>query len=601
MTFRTRSVRATPELARIRSLPRRKLSKSKAAEYAQHWTEELALRNGVALRPWQGQVLHEANMYGGCWAVLPVGQGKTLPAELLPVVLDEAMRKSKRAIAKKEGKRAKAPSSVLLIPASLRDKTYHDRREFAGVWAAASPPARVTTREELQTDANAFLLDSIDPDLIVIDESDEGSNWEASTVQRVHRFVNAKRARGKAAGLRWPYGCWVVAMTGTPSRRSVLGYWHVLLWCLGPDLAPVPAGRAEAELWALALDDAAPRAGFRPPPGALGETLADARAWYLERLRSTAGVVIVDEDSAADVPLTIGFKAAPTCPKIDAAFDDLRLEWTSPSGEPVTDALSLNRVDADTGCGIVRYWKPPPPTEWLEARRELAAFIRKRIADTRHSPNPLDTDAQVIRRHPDHPTVRAWLEVRDRFDPVKSSRTRWLSTATLEWCAAWVRKQEGSGRGPCVVWCGGVEFGERLAETAGLPYYGRQGKDARTGRGLFEADARTSMICSWHANKRGFNLQAWRTHAIIQPPQSAKYLEQIFGRAHRAGQTEHVRFTIMLTSGGTVDAWRAAVREARFARDTTGTTQKILRARIREIPELGADSLRWATRPDEDD
>jgi hypothetical protein len=194
--------------------------------------------------------------------------------------------------------------------------------------------------------------------------------------------------------------------------------------------------------------------------------------------------------------------------------------------------------------------------------------------------------------------VRAWLDVRKDFDPLKSSRTKWLSDATLEWCVRWLAKAGEAG--PRVVWCGGVEFGKRLAETTGVPYYGRQGRDARTGRGLYEADVRKSMVCSWHANKRGFNLQAWRTHAIVQPPQSAKYLEQIFGRPHRAGQTEPVTFTILATSGGTLDSFYSAIREARFAKATTGTTQKILRAKIKS-PPTPPGTLRWAQRDRDDD
>jgi hypothetical protein len=103
------------------------------------------------------------------------------------------------------------------------------------------------------------------------------------------------------------------------------------------------------------------------------------------------------------------------------------------------------------------------------------------------------------------------------------------------------------------------------------------------------------MVCSWHANKRGFNLQAWRRNSVIMPPQSAKYLEQMFGRAHRQGQTEPVRWTILATSGDTLDSFAAAIGEAAFVAETTGLRQKLLRAEIEELP-TPPKTLRWATR-----
>lgn len=578
--IRARSVRATPDFARIRSLPRRKVTKAKAERHAEELTPLLALRKDVALRAWQGQALYEVRKCGGGFLSLPVGQGKTLICESLPVLL-----KSKR--------------SVLIAPASLESKTYADRRSYAGVWRMASPPPRFISTQALSLDANAYLLDEINGtaqghenlDLILIDEGDELSNWKASAIARIDRFLRAKRRRAGFGEVR------VVVLTGTPTRKSILGYWHLLVWCLG-DLAPVPLQRAEAETWAAALDEASPRAGFRSNPGPLGADITAARAWYLDRLEHTPGVLLVDEDSAADVPLTIDFKVAPECPEIDGAFDTLRTRWESPSGEPVTDPLSLNRIEGHLGCGLYTYWQPPPPQEWSDARREIAAFIRKRIAETRHAFTPLDTEAQVIRAHREHPVVLEWARVKGTFNPLKASRTKWISDATLEAVARWMCKHSEAGR-TCVVWCGSVDFGRRLAELAKVPYYGRQGVDEKSGRELHNARTQSSMVCSWHANKRGFNLQAWTRHAIVLPPQSAKFLEQIFGRSHRAGQNKPVRFTIWLTSGGVVDSFRAAVREARFAQRTIKNTQKILRADVQDIPEL-PEGLRWAPKPEDE-
>jgi len=509
----------------------------------------------------------------------------TLPCELLPVV-------------------CKAKRAVLILPAGLRNKTLADRRSYAGVWRTASPPPRMISREELALDANAYLLRDINPDLIIIDEAHRLSNPKAAAVRRIDRFIREKRAAGKAAGLAWPYGVTVVALTGTLTRKTIMGYWHILRWCLG-DKAPVPATRIEAEQWAAVLDEGTPRSGFRPSPGPLGATVEEARAWYLDRLEHTPGVMLIDEDSAVDrngkpIPLMVRVKPfAVDCPDIDEAFDRLRTRWESPSGEPVTDALSLNRIEGQLGCGYYTYWKPPPPPEWLEARREVAAFIRKRIAETSHASKPLDTDKQVLSAHRDHPAVKAWRKVKHKFNPTKASRVAWLSDATVNAAARWIARNDAAGR-VCVVWALGVELGKRIAKAARVPYYGREGTDATTGRDLHAADPKRSMVCSWKANMQGFNLQAWAHQGILQSPPSAQYVEQIAGRAHRFDPTfklKAVHITILATSGGAVDDFRKALREARFAKSTVKNTQKILRADVRAIPEL-PEGLRWAVKAD---
>lgn len=576
--FRAKSLRATPDLARIMSLPRRKLRKADAVRHAAELTPALALRRGAALRPWQGQLLHEASRgAAGVLGALPVGQGKTLICETLPVLLN-----SKRA--------------VLVLPAGLREKTWADRRSYAGIWRTGSPPPRLVSREELALEQNAYLLDEIDPDLVIIDEAHRLSNWKAAATRRLHRFITRKRARLGFGSVK------VVALTGTLTRKTILGYWHLLLWTHG-ELAPVPLLRAEAEQWAAAIDETPPRTGFRPSPGPLGRTLKDARAWYLDRLEHTPGVMLVDEDSAVDaqgkaIPLVISVKPlAAECRLIDDAFDVLRTRWESPSGEPVTDALSLFRIEGQIGCGYYTYLDPAPPQEWAGARREVAAFVRKRIAETSHSLNPLDTEGQVLNAHREHRVVREWKRVHKTFNPDAASCVEWFSDAAIDGAVRWLRKVEAGGR-VGVVWALGVELGERLAQAAGVPYYGRKGTDKKTGRNLHAADKSRSMVCSWQSNMQGFNLQAWPRQGILQAPSSAAYLEQIGGRAHRFDETfqlKDVRITVFATSGGTVDGFRAALREARFAKSTAKNTQKILRADVRKIPEL-PDGLRWAVK-----
>ena len=97
---------------------------------------------------------------------------------------------------------------------------------------------------------------------------------------------------------------------------------------------------------------------------------------------------------------------------------------------------------------------------------------------------------------------------------------------------------------------------------------------------------------------RGFNLQAWRRHLIVHPPQSAKYLEQVFGRSHRYGQTMPVEVDILATSGGTLDGFEAAISEASCVRERDGMTHKIMRAQVvrAEPPTTAGNRFRWARR-----
>jgi hypothetical protein len=456
-----------------------------------------------------------------------------------------------------------------------------------------------------------MMLDQLKPDLIIVDEAHKLRNSSAGAPKRIARYVEKTRKAGRAAGLPWPHGVTVVTMTGTPQRKSIMNYWHLLRWCL-EDGAPVPASKADAELWSQALDAGAPRNGFRPHPGVLGDDRDQALAWYSDRLCSTPGCVVVDEDSAVDpstgeqLPLHVSVELAPPCPVIDRAFDKLRAEWVSPSGEEVSDALSLFRIDGACGLGLTQYWEPPPPKRWSVARKAMAKFVRERIAATAHARSPLDTEGQVFKAHADHAIVKEWLAVRKTFDADKASKTRWLSAATLEWAAEWLAASDE----PSALWCGSVPFSDKLSRLCSVPNYGPEGSEVRTGRSLHAAEALTAsgkpgrdyrMICSWHACREGYNLQDWRRHAVILLSPSAEIFEQVVGRAHRTpkpGKPRHlqpVSMTVLATSGGTLDAFTALYAEAEHVRDSASTTQKILRANIAPLPDAPAN-LRWVTR-----
>jgi hypothetical protein len=554
-------VRDTVDYRRVRDLPRRRVNEADAAVWARVFTEQLRFPGvSMVLGPWQGQALYEAAHNDGAVLGLPVGFGKTLIAELLPVVMG-------------------AVRPILVAPAVLEDQIYAMRGAIQTEWHTAQPPAQIVPPSRLAPESGAGLLDAIDPDLIIIDECDELSNPKSSAVRRLDRFI-----------LAHPH-VKVVCMTGTLTRKSIMGYWHLLCWALR-ERAPVPMTQSEASIWALAIDESRGRDWTRVDCGPLGATVEAARAWYRKRLTETPGVLIVDGDSAADVPLTIRQRLAREDPKLDSVYREFLRTFEAPGGEVVTDPLSRWRIDGQFGCGLYTRFNPPPAIAWRDARRESAKFVRAMIANSDGWSRPLDTEAQVFKRYPDNPIVSEWRRLEPTYDPEEHSETVWFTDSAVMSVVDWLNESTEPG----AVWCGSVDFAEAVARVAKLSYYGRKGRD-QYGGGLHAAPPDRSFVASWHANKKGFNLQAWRRALVVFPPQSAKWLEQLFGRHHRQGQTKPVTIDVLITSGGTLQAFDSAIREANFARDTVGMTQKILRARIvRAVPKITASNkYRWAT------
>lgn len=556
------AVRRTAEYDRVAAIPRRVPSDRDAAAWAQVLTEDFAVPgSGSSLRPWQAYSLAEVAEVGGGFLCLSVGAGKTLIMHLLPQMLGVSR-------------------TVIIMSAALREKTWADFASYRGRWRSPEAPPTILGREELAREGNAKLLEQYRPQLIILEEADEFANYKSSACRRIDRW---KAAHPETI---------IVSLTGTPSRKSIMGYWHLLYWGLG-DGAPIPLNEGECKMWAAALDKKAARfEAQRPCPGPLGRGLKSARAWFRQRLLEAPGVVIVDGDSC-DQPLTVRVRLARESAEIDAHFQRFLDDGENPDGVPVTDPLSRWRLDSQLGSGVVLYWDPPPPERWAELRRASAKLCRETIEASQRTSAPIETEAQAIRRLEMHPVIGAWLRIRCTFKP--RTKARWLDTSTLDSVRDWLGQLDRPG----IVWCGTVEFAERLARETKLPYYGPKGR-AQNGTLLHQADPKRSMICSWNANKKGFNLQAWPRQLICQPPQSAKWLEQIIGRSHRSGQEVPVIVDVLATSGGTLDGFEEAFSEARFAKSTISLTQKILRARIvRASPTItNSNRFRWAKRSD---
>jgi hypothetical protein len=572
-------IKPTADFWRIGNLPKRQFSREQAERDVRELTPLLTTaagkRAGAALRPEQAFILREffdgLEQRGACgaYASLTVGGGKTLLSFLAPTV-------------------AEAKRPVLFIPDGLRDKTFAEFANYAKHWVAPSPPPQIVGYKEASRDWNVDLLERLKPDLYILDECDMLANQDGSVTKRIARDVDAR-------------GVPVLAMTGTSGRWSITDFSHFLTWAL-KEGAPVPLDPDELEAWALALDEKRPRFGRSMDPGVLCDLtelddtegmseLGIARAMFRQRISETPGCIILDGDSC-DQPLTIERTWAPEDPKLETHFAKLRREKLTPDDWDLTDPLSEMACEAQLGTGFTYVPDPRPPADWCECRRIFARFVRARIEATADSRRPLDTEQAVVKAHRDHPIVAAWLAMKPTFKYV--SRAEWYSGSVLDTAAAWAERCNSEG-GRGLIWVQHEAFGVALSQLTGLSFYGAQGRSLN-GERIENANPRRVAILSVGANLRGRNLQAWHRNYLVGCVQSAKYLEQLLGRTHRAGQTQPVEAEILFTSGGSHYAFEMLCKESRFVLASQGQKQKVLRATIRRLASIPGNGYRWISR-----
>lgn len=540
------------ELERILALPRRVVD---GASLVASLTEALKTPQGTwTLRPLQAQALHDVGQCGGLFGPLRVGSGKTLITLLAPLVL-------------------RAVRPVLLLPAALIGKTELERRQLSEHWRIPSN-IRMMSYEMLGREQGARLLDFYKPDLIIADECHKLKNKRAGVTRRVIRYFQEYPATK------------CVAVSGTIMKSSLRDFAHVARWCLKGN-TPLPNTEEELDVWSDALDE---RTNLfqRLDPGALvalsgGDSdLGAVRRGLQSRLLETPGVVGSTGDQVA-CSLLIEGHAYSVSDETEKNFCQLRSLWETPDGWAFSEAVELWRHARELALGFHYVWSPRPPSDWLDARREWASFVRRVIGRSRS----LDTELQVVHavddgKVDDAGLLEAWRSLRPTFKP--HTEVVWHDSSALEFCAKWME------RGAGIVWCEHVLFAEALSKAVSRPYFGANGVDA--GGSTIE-QATGAVIASVAANSTGRNLQKWSRNLITSCPMNAPIWEQLLGRTHRDGQrADTVEVDVMIGCSEHVNGFERARGAARAQLDMLGHTQKLLLADV-VMPATPVQGERW--------
>lgn len=506
-----------------------------------------------SLRPIQAVALKEAYECDGLYLNARVGAGKTLCSGLIPTL----MRNKGRC------------RPLILVPASLVKKTEHEFAEMRRDWKIAQGLYEIRSYTSLSLEKNANFLNQWRPDMIICDE--------AHALRRLKDSAAPKRLeRWRAESPQ----CAFFFMSGTFLKHRITDYAHLLAWALATR-SPLPVDPTEIELWSQAIDDA-DSAGLRafqkyfPVPV---QSYDHAKELYRNRLRGAPGVIISDDEFTGS---KLHLRACYADPGLPKEFELLKTKYQRPDGWDLADAAedeapdfaaagSVWNVERQLALEFYYSCDPPPPKEWMQARRAWFSFVRAVIQT-----GALDTELQVRNACEAGAKVPEewlnWKAIKDSFKP--NRKAVWLGNGAIEFAKAWGRQAPG------IIWCDHLAFGERLSAETGWRYFGQGGLDA-TGMMIEHALPHAPVIASRTANQRGRNLQAWNRNLIMAAPNSADDGEQLFGRTHRDGQlSPHVTVDFYIACAVHEKSLRNLQIGAKHAFETQGLSQKILSADI---------------------
>ena len=597
------AVRDTKELRRVLGLPRRPTTDADHAQLALEMTELLKRPGGtMTLRPVQALALHDIAIHRGGFFPIGVGVGKTLTTLMASYIL-------------------RAVKPMLFLPAGLIENAERAREiDLAPHWLLPKN-LRIMSYEMLGRVQSADELESYAPDALIFDEAHRIKNTKAACTRRIARYM--------AAHPRTPF----CAFSGTIMRDSILDFAHILWWSL-KEGTPLPQSREELDEWASALDvlkigrpgqeyqslgvGALLQFASREPTSG-GSDLERARRGFRSRLVETPGVVAtagVGGDEAVDASIHLRAIPYAVSAKTEGHFRTLRGDgssaearldypgWQRPDGKEFEQGVEVWNCARQLALGLHYAWDPPPPDDWMIARKAWSKFVRNILTYSRTYDSPqavvLAIDAGLVA----DPTrcLEAWRKVRGSFRPV--TVPVWHDESVLELCAKWGSKAPG------IIWTEHGHFGRRLAKEMGVPYFGAKGRDVRGGY-IEDADCSRCIVASIDANRDGRNLQgreaspdtAWSParpawdgfgrNLIVSPPDGALEWQQCIARTHRSKQRrDEVIVDFLLGCREHVGAWRKALIATEAIRDTVGGTPKLFLATPDVPPDEVIDSWR---------
>jgi hypothetical protein len=250
---------------------------------------------------------------------------------------------------------------------------------------------------------------------------------------------------------------------------------------------------------------------------------------------------------------------------MQAAENHIISNWETPCGFPIDAAIDMWRHLRELSHGLYYRWAEIPPVPWLAARKAESAFVRAAIKSGKGYDLPSQVRTAVtVGDLADDGSVAAWRAVEDTYTPVM--QPVWCDDSTLDYAAAWLAREGG------IAWVSVSEFGDRLAQRTGLPYFRAGACDAA---GTHIEHHRGACLASVSSCSTGHNLQWANKNLVIGVPPPIQ-LEQLISRTHRDGQTQPVHVEFLLRLSSDVQQLDRAIEDAASVSHTFHVIQRLI-------------------------
>jgi len=627
------------EIKRIVALPITKpLTEEEIETISWLYLSEDAFKRGERLRAEQALAMVHYNEYGGIFATLGVGGGKTLISFM---VANDCYKKTIKA--RQEGNLDKEPRILLVIQANLIEKFENDApamREFLKeippyfIMKGSNKRQRtmlaksgrrglyVCSYHTLSSKDATDILEAINPCCIICDEAQNVAGTKSSArANRFRSFVSQHQPE-------------VIPLSGTMTRKSVMEYFFLAKHALGKyNFLPNSSGMAEE--WAGALDSSAPnmsafRNDNRPRPGPikhlitwchanfrgvdLPPNLVGFRRAFAKRMGSAPGVIkstvkdpvgsglIFSNNQIEDKESREGWQ------KLQDHLEVLVEDFQTPSGLELTCAMNVwgyrYQMEA-TGFYYDLYWREP---EELAKVRKISVVEATRILDKsralhelhkqyqaalrwwikNNSRPKLDTPALIginMYNHGDKhvgPTLYiAWKAWKDyMFDEVEVRQQRPVRVCDFK-VKAVADDAQKDGKGG-IIWYTHAEMGVWMMDV--LKERGIEAIHCPRGDWANKLLADSSklkgklIVASLTAHSTGKDLQfGFCNNYYLQSPVSATTAEQSMGRTHRPGQkADEVTAKFYLATDFDHAHFNGLLNDTAYVQQSTGGFMKLL-------------------------